>query len=232
MLPNGLLVPGVGNRFNGLVIGGDSVPEDQQGRVDFVEGGDYDRIPFGAPRGLYDAQHLFMPRFSFAYSLNPETVFRGGVGLFYDKPEGNVIFSQLNIPPVLANSLYENFNISNPSGGAAGAVGAVGTINAIDPSLKLPYQTNYSLGVQRQFGARLLCRGDIRRQHRAQPDSPAGHQPRQFRRAAPQRGAAGRPARVGELPAAVQGLLVDSHARQRRQLAVPLDAVVRRQAYR
>ena len=103
MQTNGLLVPGVGNRFNGLIIGGDGIPEDQQGRVDFIEGGDYDRIPFGAPRGLYDAQHLFMPRFSFAYSLNPATVFRGGVGLFYDKPEGNVIFSQLNIPPVLAN---------------------------------------------------------------------------------------------------------------------------------
>jgi hypothetical protein len=134
-----------------LIIAGDGIPEDQQGRVDFVEGGDYDRIPFGAPRGLYEAQHLFMPRFSFAYSLNPETVVRGGVGLFYDKPEGNLIFSQLNIPPVLANSLYENFNISNPSGGAAGAVGAVGTINAIDPNLQLPYQTNYSVGVQRQL---------------------------------------------------------------------------------
>ncbi len=93
-----------------------------------------------------------MPRFSFAYTLNPETVLRGGVGLFYDKPEGNVIFSQLNIPPVLANTLYENFNLSNPSGGAAGAVGAVGTINAVDPNLTLPYQTNYSVGVQRQFG--------------------------------------------------------------------------------
>ncbi len=150
--PNGLLVPGVGNRFNGLVIAGDSIPADQQGRVEFVTGGDYNRIPFGAPRGLYEAQHLFMPRFSFSYSLNPDTVFRGGVGLFYDKPEGNVIFSQLNLPPVLANTLYENFNIANPSGGAAGAVGAVGTINAIDPSLRLPYQTNYSVGVQRQLG--------------------------------------------------------------------------------
>jgi hypothetical protein len=149
---NGLLVPGVGNRFNGLVIAGDSIPEDQQGRVEFVTGGDYNRIPFGAPRGFYDAQHLFMPRFSFAYSLNPETAIRGGVGLFYDKPEGNVVFSQLNLPPVLANTVYENFNMANPSSGAAGAVGAVGTINAIDPNLTLPYQTNYSVGVQRQLG--------------------------------------------------------------------------------
>ncbi|MCC6162399.1 MAG: TonB-dependent receptor [Acidobacteria bacterium] len=149
---NGLLVPGVGNRFNGLVIAGDGIPDDQTGRVDLIAGGDYDRIPFGAPRGLYKGQHLFMPRFSFSYTLNPETVFRGGVGVFYDKPEGNIIFSQLNIPPVLANTLYENFNIANPSGGAAGAIGAVGTINAVDPNLQLPMQTNYSVGVQRQFG--------------------------------------------------------------------------------
>lgn len=149
---NGLLVPGVGNRFNGLVIAGDGIPEDQQGRVELVTGGDYDRIPFGAPRGLYEAQHLFMPRFSFSYSLNPTTVVRGGAGLFYDKPEGNLVFSQLNLPPVLDNTLYENFNLANPTSGAAGAVGAVATINAIDPNLKLPYQTNYSVGVQKELG--------------------------------------------------------------------------------
>lgn len=151
--PNGLLVPGVGNQFNGLVVAGDGIPEDQRGRVDLVTGGDYDRIPFGAPRGLYEAQHLLMPRLSFSYSLNPSTVIRGGAGLFYDKPEGNLIFSQLNIPPVLANVTYENFNLASPSSGAAGAVGAVGGISAIDPNLKLPHQTNYSLGVQRELGS-------------------------------------------------------------------------------
>jgi hypothetical protein len=149
---NGLLVPGIGNRFNGLVLAGDGIPEDQQGRVDLLTGGDYSGIPFGAPRGLYDAQHLFMPRLSFSYSVDPNTVIRGGAGLFYDKPEGNLIFSQLNIPPVLDNVTYENFNIASPTSGAAGAVGAVGGISAIDPNLKLPYQYNYSLGVQRELG--------------------------------------------------------------------------------
>ena len=80
-----------------------------------------------------------MPRFSFSYSLNPATVIRGGAGLFYDKPEGNVIFSQLNMPPVLANEQYENFNLATPTSGAAGAVGAVGDINALDPNMQLPY---------------------------------------------------------------------------------------------
>ena len=128
------------------------MPEDQQGRVELLTGGDYSRIPNGAPRGLYDAQHLLMPRVSFAYSLNEATVIRGGVGVFYDKPEGNVIFSQLNIPPVLDNVTYENFNISAPSSGAAGAIGALGDINALDPGLQLAAQTNFSIGVQREFG--------------------------------------------------------------------------------
>ena len=35
--PNGLLVPGVGNRFNGLVIAGDEIPEDQRGRVELLD---------------------------------------------------------------------------------------------------------------------------------------------------------------------------------------------------
>ncbi len=150
--PNGLLEPGIGNRFNGLVLAGDGIPDDQQGRVELLTAGDYASIPFGAPRGLYDAQHLFMPRFSFSYSLDPNTVIRGGAGLFYDKPEGNLIFSQLNIPPVLANDTYENFNLAAPTSGAAGAVGAVAGISAIDPNLKLPMQTNYSIGVQRELG--------------------------------------------------------------------------------
>jgi hypothetical protein len=152
VLPNGLLVPNSGNRFNGLVAAGDGVPSDQQGRVHLLTGGDYARIPNGAPRGLYDAQHLVMPRFSFAYSLNEATVLRGGAGLFYDKPEGNLIFSQLNIPPVLDNVTYENFNISAPSSGAAGAIGALGNISALDPALQLPSQTNFSIGVQRELG--------------------------------------------------------------------------------
>ena len=122
---NGLLVPGVGNRFNGLVIAGDEHSRGSAGaRASCSTGGDYARIPFGAPRGLYDAQNLFMPRLSFSYSLNSATVIRGGAGLFYDKPEGNVIFSQLNLPPVLANEQYENFNLSAPSSGAAGAIAA------------------------------------------------------------------------------------------------------------
>ena len=204
---NGLLVPGVGNRFNGLVLAGDGIPEDQQGRVDLLTTGDYARIPFGAPRGLYDAQHLFMPRFSFSYSLNEATVIRGGAGLFYDKPEGNVIFSQLNLPPVLANEQYENFNLAAPTSGAAGAIAAVGDINALDPGHAAAGAGELQHRRAARARRRLLRRGHLRRQPRRAPDSPARRQPRAVRCAAPQCRAAVGAARLGERAAAVRRLL-------------------------
>jgi hypothetical protein len=73
--------------------------------------------------------------------------------VFYDKPEGNVIFSQLNLPPILDNVTFENANIANPTGGSPSAVGAIGNINALDPSLQLPRQINFSIGLQRELGS-------------------------------------------------------------------------------
>src|SRR5260370_17696463 len=70
--------------------------------------------------------------------------------LFYDKPEGNIIFSHLNIPPFIQSSTFQNGNLSNPSGGAARAPPLL-SATAIDPHLTLPRTTNYSLGVQREM---------------------------------------------------------------------------------
>jgi len=109
-------------------------------------------VPAGAPRGFYDAEHLFAPRFGFSYSpfANDRTAIRGGIGLFYDKPEGNIIFSQLNIPPFIQSSTFQSGNLSNPSGGTAGAASLL-SATAIDPHLTLARTTNYSLGVQREM---------------------------------------------------------------------------------
>jgi hypothetical protein len=96
--PNGSIAsPGI-NRYTGMIRADDGVPADQQDRVT-IDPVAAQLIPTGAPRGLYETHHLFMPRLSTAYSLNEKTVLRGGVGVFHDKPEGNVIFSQVNLPP-------------------------------------------------------------------------------------------------------------------------------------
>jgi hypothetical protein len=153
MNTNGTIVPGSGNRFNGLVRAGDGIPDDQTGRVNVITGGDFDRIPSGAARGLYDGEHLFMPRVSFAWTpdASGRTSVRGGVGVFYDRPEGNVIYSSLNIPPFTQISQFENGNLANPSGGTPAALAPLGTINVIDPGMGTARNTNYSVSVQREL---------------------------------------------------------------------------------
>jgi hypothetical protein len=138
------------NRYTGLVRAGNEVPEDQRNRVtiDPVAGA---LVATGAPRGLYKTAHLFMPRFSGAYTLRDTWVIRGGAGLFYDKPEGNVIFSQVNLPPFVPSVSVENGNLANPLAGAAAAASVLGNISALDPNLDVPRQLQYSLGVQREL---------------------------------------------------------------------------------
>ncbi len=141
-----------GNRLNGLVRAGNGVPADQLVRVPNGNSPSVLAVPAGAPRGFYDVENLFAPRFGFSYSPfnDNRTAIRGGIGLFYDKPEGNIIFSQLNIPPFIQSSTFQNGNLSNPSGGAAGAASLLG-VSAIDPHLKVARTTSYSLGVQREM---------------------------------------------------------------------------------
>src|SRR5712664_1573795 len=164
-----------GNRLNGLVRAGDGVPADQLGRVPNGNSPGVLAVPAGAPRGFYDVEHLFAPRFGFSYSpfKDDRTAIRGGIGLFYDKPEGNIIFSQLNLPPFIQSSTFQNGNLSNPSGGAAGAASLLG-VSAIDPHLKVARTTSYSLGVQREMPWGILLEasyvGNEQRHILRQPD--------------------------------------------------------------
>jgi len=133
-----------------MIRAGDGIPSDQQDRVT-IDPVAAQMIPTGADAGLYETHHLFMPRFSSAYSLNDKTVLRGGIGVFHDKPEGNVIFSQVNLPPFVPSVSVENGNLANPLGGQTAAQSVLGTVNAIDPNMNIPRQTNFSIGVQREL---------------------------------------------------------------------------------
>jgi hypothetical protein len=148
--PNGSVASVGANRYTGLVTAGNGVPDDQTDRVT-IDPAAAALIPNGAPRGFYKDYHLFMPRFSGAYTLTEKWVLRGGVGLFYDMPEGNVIYSQTNLPPFVPSVSVENGNLANPLGGAAAAASVLGDISALDPSMEIPRQLQYSVGVQREL---------------------------------------------------------------------------------
>jgi hypothetical protein len=150
MTTSGTIVPGTGNPYNGLVRVG-TVPSDQQGRVPGSTSTFFQSIPVGGQRGLYQSANTFGPRAGFAYGFDDKTVIRGGFGMFYNRPEGNLTFSQVNLPPILAITEFDNGNLSNPAGGVAANTLPVGSISAIDPNLKAAYVEQFSLGVQRQL---------------------------------------------------------------------------------
>jgi Carboxypeptidase regulatory-like domain len=148
---NGTVVPASGNPYNGLIAAGNGVPASQQGRVPGSTTNPlFKQIPTGAPRGLYNSASLFAPRFGFAYAADSKTVIRGGFGIFYDRPEGNLTFSQVNLPPFLQTSEYDNGNLSNITGGAAGAsLQSVGS--SINPNLTYTTTYQYSFTIERQL---------------------------------------------------------------------------------
>lgn len=155
--PGGTLAsPGVGNPYNGLVRVGDGVPADQQKRVPNVNTAIFPLIPAGAPRGFYKMNGAFGPRFGFAYAANDKTSIRGGFGIFYYRPQGNLVFSQLNIPPFLQNAQLGNGNLATLASATAINNTLQAGISAVDPRNKNPYTMQYSLGVQRQLPAGVL----------------------------------------------------------------------------
>lgn len=146
----GVLVPNVGNRYNGLIAAGSGVPSDETGRVPGAGGAVFGQIPTGAPRGLYSAENNFGPRIGFAFQANQKTVLRGGYGIFYNRPQGNLIFSQVNLPPFLQISQFENGSSENP-GGAAGVLGPFAGISALTPNLRNSYAQQFSFSIQQQL---------------------------------------------------------------------------------
>ncbi|MCG6923649.1 MAG: Plug and carboxypeptidase regulatory-like domain-containing protein [Acidobacteria bacterium] len=82
----GRLVPG-SNRFNGAFQAG-------QGINDTMQSGSAFRVS---------------PRFGFVYDLSGRltTILRGGFGIFYDRPWGNMVFDQINNPPGLLQPLLQ-----------------------------------------------------------------------------------------------------------------------------
>ncbi|HQR35096.1 MAG TPA: carboxypeptidase-like regulatory domain-containing protein [Blastocatellia bacterium] len=142
-----------GNPYNGLVRVGSGVPQDELGRVPNGNSATVLSVPAGAPRGVYNPQHLFAPRFSFAYAPfnDSKTAVRGGFGIFYDKPEGNLIFSAVNVPPFISSAALENGNLASLVSAKASAPTPFANIDSIDPNLKIAYTMSYSLSVQREM---------------------------------------------------------------------------------
>jgi hypothetical protein len=132
---DGSLVPGTGNVLDGIVIAGQN----------------------GVPRGLVDNHlALFLPRIGLAWQPtdNGKTVFRGGYGMFYDRPPGGETYPYAGNPPFLHSITIFDTGLTNPAGVAG--VAFPSNVQAVDPNYRMPYSQQWSLGVERQVTPKIL----------------------------------------------------------------------------
>lgn len=152
-------VPVGGQLDNGYVITGlvrpGNVPSDQVQRVPGATSSFVTAVPANAPRGFFPVENLFGPRVGLSFSPDNKSTLRLGYGLFFDKPEGNIIFGQPGVVPFLQSVSYQFANLANPSAGTAGAATIYG-LSAVQPDLRVARTSQYSLSMQRQVPFGLL----------------------------------------------------------------------------
>ena len=122
----GTPIPNVGNPLNGIRQAGDGISK---------SGYTWPAIVFG-------------PRFGAAYDLSGDQslILRGGVGLFYDCPDGNTVFSIPNNPPITNAADLRNGTLDTLGRGLA--PGSVPGMTTFQYEADVPASWQWQMGVQ------------------------------------------------------------------------------------
>ena len=110
----------------------------------------------GYPAGLIDGKGiLFAPRFGAAYRINDKTVVRTGIGVFYDRFQGNPVFDMLPNPPSTNRPQFWYGNLASIPPASAGVYFPANVIG-FDKKGDIPTTYNWNFTVQRQLPYSIL----------------------------------------------------------------------------
>jgi hypothetical protein len=122
----GTIIPGTGNVTNGIRLGGDGIAKSAHIWPNLV----------------------FGPRFGLAYDLKGDQslVVRGGVGVFYDRTDGNTVFSVPNNPPIAETTTLVNGRLQTLGSGIS--TQGASDLRIMQYDGNVPSQTQWNAGVQ------------------------------------------------------------------------------------
>ncbi len=123
----GTPILGTGNSVNGVKQAGDGI----------------------AKTGYTWPNIVLGPRFGMAYDVsgNQSLVFRGGMGLFYDRPDGNTVFSIPGNPPIATSTDLRNSTLQTLGQGLP--IGAVPQLVIFQYDAKVPASLQWQAGIQK-----------------------------------------------------------------------------------
>ena len=123
----GTPIPGSGNSVNGVRQAGDGISK---------YGYTWPKLVVG-------------PRFGMAYDVSGDQslVFRGGAGLFYDRPDGNTVFSIPGNPPIATSTDLRYGTLQNLGQGLA--FGPVPAMVVFQYKAKVPSSVQWQAGLQK-----------------------------------------------------------------------------------
>jgi len=133
--PNGTIIPGSGDRFNGVIFAGENSPFGRN-----VQTNNY---------------NTFGPRVGFAWDpfSDGKMAVRGGYGIYYDRSLIGIVEQNGFSDPKANQSIsINNTFLSNPTGGAPNTSIFPVSLTVTGDPFKVPTVQQWSLGIQRDLG--------------------------------------------------------------------------------
>jgi hypothetical protein len=157
VMANGQIVSGSGDPLNGLALGGSGFPKAATDRYPGWSDPSILRLFRGLPKEIQSSQMPFAPRLGFAYDLTgrQRTVLRGAWGLFFERIQGNAVFSSVNNPPFVQRATLYSANIENPTGGKPASLLPL-DVTSYPGRVDIPTVQQYNLGIQHRLGRDML----------------------------------------------------------------------------